>query len=74
MALRLLNKDGILISASCSMHLAQDDLINMVRIAGREQVKFTQLLEQGHQGQDHPIHLAIPETAYLKSIIVRSTD
>jgi 23S rRNA (cytosine1962-C5)-methyltransferase len=71
MALRLLSKEGVLVSASCSMHLAQEDLVNMVRIAGREQDKFTQLLEQGHQGADHPIHLAIPETGYLKSIIVR---
>jgi 23S rRNA (cytosine1962-C5)-methyltransferase len=74
MALRLLSKEGILISASCSMHLAQDDLINMVRIAGREQAKFTQMIEQGHQGPDHPIHLAIPETAYLKSIMIRSVS
>lgn len=74
MALRLLSKDGILFSASCSMHLAQEDLINTLRIAGREQTKFTQVIEIGHQGPDHPVHLAIPETAYLKSIVVRSVS
>lgn len=74
MALRLLSKEGVLVSASCSMHLAQEELINAVRIVAREQGQFAQLLEVGHQGPDHPVHLAIPETAYLKSIIVRCVN
>ncbi|RBL67159.1 RlmI/RlmK family 23S rRNA methyltransferase, partial [Pseudomonas sp. MWU13-2625] len=30
-----------------------------------------QLLERGGQGPDHPVHPAIPETRYIKSIICR---
>jgi 23S rRNA (cytosine1962-C5)-methyltransferase len=28
-------------------------------------------VEEGHQGPDHPVHPAVPETAYLKAFIVR---
>jgi 23S rRNA (cytosine1962-C5)-methyltransferase len=70
-ALKLLAPGGILISCSCSMHVSMDDLMQiMQRVAFRTQSKI-QLLERGHQGPDHPIHVSIPETDYLKAIIVR---
>lgn len=71
LALRLLNKDGLLVSASCSMHLSRDRLIDIVRAAGRQTDRFVQLVEQGHQGADHPIIPAIPETEYLKAQFYR---
>lgn len=71
LAMRLLERDGILISASCSMHLAYDRLIDIVRGSARHIDRQAQILEQGHQGADHPVHPAIPETTYLKSLIVR---
>lgn len=71
LAMRLLEKDAILISASCSMHLAYDRLIDIVRSTSRHVDRQAQILEQGHQGADHPVHPAIPETAYLKSLVVR---
>ena len=33
--------------------------------------RFMQIVEEGHQGPDHPMHPAIPETAYLKAFFVR---
>ena len=71
LAMRLLEKDAILISASCSMHLAYDRLIDIVRGSARHIDRQAQILEQGHQGADHPVHPTIVETAYLKSLIVR---
>ncbi|MCM2972341.1 MULTISPECIES: class I SAM-dependent rRNA methyltransferase [Larsenimonas] len=70
-AMRLLGRDGILVSASCSMHLADDRHIDLVRGAARHQDRNAQIVHQGHQGPDHPIHPAIPETAYLKALGVR---
>ncbi|MBR9881064.1 class I SAM-dependent rRNA methyltransferase [Halomonas sp. DP5N14-9] len=70
-AMRLLGRDGLLLSASCSMHLAQDRLVDVVRGAVRHQDRQGQILFQGHQGPDHPVHPAIPETAYLKALGVR---
>jgi 23S rRNA (cytosine1962-C5)-methyltransferase len=70
-AMRLLNKDGILVSASCSMHLPEDDLQNILLGSARHLDRNIQLLERGGQGPDHPVHPAIPETRYIKSITCR---
>ncbi|HLB56348.1 MAG TPA: class I SAM-dependent rRNA methyltransferase [Coxiellaceae bacterium] len=68
-ALQLLNQDGILFSASCSMHLSRDDLLNCIRKAGVATKKELSVLEQCHQAADHPVHPAIDETNYLKGFI-----
>ncbi|WP_104204806.1 class I SAM-dependent rRNA methyltransferase [Billgrantia saliphila] len=70
-AMRLLGRDGLLLSASCSMHLAPERLMEVVRGAVRHQDRHGQVLYQGHQAADHPVHPAIPETAYLKALGVR---
>ncbi|TFH88330.1 class I SAM-dependent rRNA methyltransferase [Billgrantia azerbaijanica] len=70
-AMRLLGRDGLLLSASCSMHLAPERLVEVVRGAVRHQDRHGQILFQGHQAPDHPVHPAIPETAYLKALGVR---
>lgn len=71
LAMRLLGKDGILLSASCSMHLSRDELLETLRGAGRHLDRHVVIMEQGHQGPDHPVHPAIPETEYLKSFTAR---
>ncbi|MCK0767204.1 class I SAM-dependent rRNA methyltransferase [Chromohalobacter canadensis] len=70
-AIRLLGRDGVLLSASCSMHLAPERLMECVRGAVRHQDRHGQVIYQGHQGPDHPVHPAIPETSYLKAMGVR---
>lgn len=70
-AIRLLEKDGILISASCSMHLQRERLVDIIRSNARELDRMVQIFDQGHQGADHPIHPAIPETDYLKAYFAR---
>lgn len=70
-AMRLLNKDGILVSASCSMHLPEDDLHQIVLQSARHLDRNVQLLERGGQGPDHPVHPAIGETRYIKSLTFR---
>lgn len=71
-ALRLLNQEGILVSASCSMHLATEKLVDIVRSASRHVDRNVQVLEIGGQGADHPVLPAVPETSYLKAVFVRS--
>ncbi len=70
-AMRLLGKDGILVSASCSMHLPEDDLQNILLTSARHLDRNIQLLERGAQGPDHPVHPAIVETRYIKSLTCR---
>lgn len=71
MALKLLTPGGILFSCSCSMHISMEDLFELLqRVAYRTQSTI-QVLERGHQGPDHPLHISIPETDYLKAVMVR---
>ncbi|MCG8671375.1 MAG: class I SAM-dependent rRNA methyltransferase [Pseudomonadales bacterium] len=71
LAMRLLAPDGILVSASCSMHLPHDALMDVVRKAGRHIDRHVTVFAQGSQGMDHPVHPAIPETQYLKAVFCR---
>ena len=71
LAMPLLHKGGILVSASCSLHLARSTLVDLVQASARHVDRHLQLIEQGGQGPDHPIHPAIPETNYLKSLTCR---
>jgi len=71
LAMQLLPRDGILVSCSCSHHLAQDDLIGAVQQAARHLNRFAQVVEVGGHAPDHPIHPAIAETRYLKSLTCR---
>ena len=71
LAMQLLPRDGILVSCSCSHHLAQDELIGAIQQAARHVGRFVQLVEVGGHAPDHPIHPAIPETRYLKALTCR---
>lgn len=71
LAMRLLDRSGVLVSASCSMHLERASLVDIIRSNARELDRTAQIFHQGHQGADHPVHPAIPETDYLKSFCVR---
>lgn len=71
MAMQVLERDGLLISASCSHHLPREELRNQMLQAARHIDREMQVIEQGHQGPDHPIHPAIPETEYLKTFLAR---
>lgn len=70
-AMQLLSKDGILVSCSCSYHLAQQELRLLLGHSARHIDRFMQFLETGQQSPDHPVHPAVPEMAYLKAYFCR---
>lgn len=71
LAIRLTRKGGILASCSCSMHLAREELVDVVRGAARHVDRSAQIFHHGHQAADHPVHPSIPETEYLKTVFAR---
>jgi 23S rRNA (cytosine1962-C5)-methyltransferase len=73
LAMPLIDRDGLLVSCSCSYHMAADDLQTAIQAAARHASRFVQVLEQGGQSPDHPVHPAIPETRYLKAFFCRVT-
>jgi 23S rRNA (cytosine1962-C5)-methyltransferase len=73
LALNLIDRDGLLVSCSCSWHLSGDDLAAAIQGAARHSGRFVQILETGGQSPDHPVHPAVPETRYLKAFFCRVT-
>jgi 23S rRNA (cytosine1962-C5)-methyltransferase len=73
LAMRLLERDALLVSCSCSYHLPADDLARLIQAAARHNNRFVQILAAGGQASDHPVHPAIPETRYLKAFFCRVT-
>lgn len=71
LAAGLLEPDAILVSASCSYHLSRDNLMEIVARAARAVGGALQILEDRGQGPDHPVHPALPESAYLKTFFTR---
>jgi 23S rRNA (cytosine1962-C5)-methyltransferase len=59
------------VSASCSHHFAEEDLLRTAQSAARANDRSLQCLATGHAGPDHPVHPAMPETAYLKAFFLR---
>lgn len=68
-ALRLLDAGGILVSCSCSHHVSEADLLEVIADAALDTNKQLRVLERRTQSQDHPILLTVPETHYLKCLI-----
>lgn len=71
LAMQVLSKDGVLVAGSCSHHMPRHELQKMLLQSARHLDRNMQVLLQGYQGPDHPVHPAIPETEYLKAIFCR---
>ena len=70
-AMSVLAPGGLLVTSSCSYHLPADRLQWVVLKASRALGRDIQILEQGAQGPDHPVHPAIAETRYVKTLFAR---
>src|SRR5258706_15883784 len=71
LGMQVLRPGGILLTCSCSGVIGMDDLLGAVSQAAQRLQRPVQLLETYTHGVDHPIHLAMPETSYLKAIFCR---
>lgn len=69
-ALKMLRPGGILVSCSCSYHVSQTELLETVSAAALDNHRILRLLENRGASVDHPMVVGIPETAYLKCIIM----
>jgi 23S rRNA (cytosine1962-C5)-methyltransferase len=71
LALALVEDGGVLTTCSCSRHLGAEELRGVLQRVATEAGARLQIVERGRQGPDHPVHPAMPETEYLKTITVR---
>jgi len=70
-ALRLLRPGGILVTCSCSAAVSEAHLLALVAEAAYDARREVRLLESRTQARDHPVHPGMPETRYLKCLILR---
>jgi 23S rRNA (cytosine1962-C5)-methyltransferase len=70
-ALRLLNVGGYLITCSCSYNVDEATFAEVIYDASVDSHVHVQVVEKRMQGRDHPVLLGVPETYYLKCLIVR---
>jgi 23S rRNA (cytosine1962-C5)-methyltransferase len=68
-ALRMLEPGGVLVTCSCSHHMNEATLFEIVAEAALDTGKTLRVLERRTQSADHPILLTVPETLYLKCLI-----
>jgi 23S rRNA (cytosine1962-C5)-methyltransferase len=69
-ALKMLRPGGILITCSCSYHVSASDLAEVIAAAAHDSHRIVRILENRAAAKDHPNVLGVPETAYLKCIIM----
>jgi len=69
-ALKMLRPGGVLVTCSCSYHVGAAEFLGVVAEAARDARRSLRILESRTQAKDHPILLNVPETAYLKCLIL----
>ncbi|MGZ4838412.1 MAG: class I SAM-dependent rRNA methyltransferase [Terriglobales bacterium] len=69
-ALKMLRPGGVLVTCSCSFHVSEDDFLEMLRAAAFDARQSPKVIAKRGQSKDHPVLLAVPETGYLKCVIL----
>jgi len=70
-ALKILEPGGCLITCSCSYHVHEADLEEILAAAAADAGATVTIVEKRRQARDHPIVLGVPETYYLKCFVLR---
>ena len=71
-AIKCLEPGGVLVTCSCSYHLSREMLLEIVTEAAGDAGRTVELLEMRSQAPDHPIVVNVPETEYLKCLVLRA--
>lgn len=70
-ALKLLRPGGILITCTCSYHVSEPLFLEVIERAAADAQAPVVLVEKRLQARDHPVLLGVPETSYLKCLVLR---
>ncbi|MHB1610598.1 MAG: class I SAM-dependent rRNA methyltransferase [Sulfobacillus sp.] len=68
--IKLIRPGGILVTSSCSYHVSESDFINVVGQAAYDAKRHVKIMEIRGQAPDHPMLAALPESRYLKCLIL----
>jgi 23S rRNA (cytosine1962-C5)-methyltransferase len=70
-AIKILKPGGCLVTCSCSHHISEALFLQIVAEAANDAHRSIVVVERRTQSRDHPILLTLPETHYLKCLILR---
>ena len=70
-AFQCLREGGVLVTASCSYHVGAEAFEALVLDAANDAGRAVQVLERRGAGRDHPERLGMPESRYLKCLVLR---
>ncbi len=71
-AMKILAPNGVLFTSSCSYHVSRDVFNAMLTDAARDSGRRIQFLATTGAASDHPELLNVPETGYLKGVLLRA--
>ena len=71
-ALKMLEPGGHLVTCTCSYHMTEPLFLEVLAEAARDARRRVQVVERRTQGRDHPVLLGVPETLYLKCVVLRA--
>lgn len=71
-SLKLLKPGGILVTCSCSYHIAEHLFLGMLAECSADTGRIIQVVERRAQSSDHSIVLTIPETMYIKCFVIKA--
>jgi 23S rRNA (cytosine1962-C5)-methyltransferase len=73
-ALKMLETNGVLITCTCSYHMTETMFLEVIMEAASDARRRVQIVEKRIQARDHPVLVGVPETLYLKCLILRVID
>ncbi|MGE0444883.1 MAG: class I SAM-dependent rRNA methyltransferase [Vicinamibacterales bacterium] len=73
-AMRLLTPGGVLVTCSCSYNVNEEMFAAALHDASIDSHVPVTLVEKRMQGRDHPVLVGVPETYYLKCMILRRVE
>ncbi len=69
--MKLLKPGGYLFTFSCSGNFSMEMFKEMAAYSVKDAKRQVQIIGQMHQSPDHPVSISVPETEYLKGLILR---
>lgn len=72
-AFNMIKEGGYILTSSCSYHMSESDFQEIVLTAALKSGREYTILKYGSAAIDHPIHPRMPETKYLKFMLLKVT-
>lgn len=69
--MRVVENGGYLFTSSCSQHISEDELLDVIMKEASKLSLQLKLIHRGDHAIDHPVLLSMPETKYLKFFIFK---